>query len=266
MKIGFLITARLKSSRLPLKVLKDLNGRTVIERIIDRAKRVHTVSEIVLCTSTNPQDKPLVDIAKENNIYYFNGSEDDVLQRLLDAALFFNLDYFVGITADNPLFSIDYTSRIVDELVRNNYDYVKLEGLPLGSATYGLKVKALQTICQVKNIINTEIWGRLIDRPELFDVYTIKVDKDLYRPEFRLTLDYIEDYVLLNHLYSRIEFCEVLNLYNVIQYLDRHPEVAKINAECIQLDLDPDMINRIEENFKNNIEQIKEIKKKIYNN
>ena len=65
MKIGFLITARLKSSRLPFKILKDLNGKTVIERIIDRAKKIQNISEIILCTSTNSQDRPLVDIAKK---------------------------------------------------------------------------------------------------------------------------------------------------------------------------------------------------------
>ena len=60
MKIGFLITARLKSSRLPLKILKDLNGKPVIERIIDRAKEIQGINEIVLCTSANPQDKQII--------------------------------------------------------------------------------------------------------------------------------------------------------------------------------------------------------------
>ena len=68
LKIGFLITARLKSSRLPLKIIKDLNGKTVIERIIDRAKEIQGIYEIVLCTSPNPQDEPLINIAKKNNI------------------------------------------------------------------------------------------------------------------------------------------------------------------------------------------------------
>ena len=72
MKIGFLITARLKSSRLKLKLLKQLNGYTVIDRIIQRAKEVEECHEIILCTSKNNQDLPLVRIAQKNNIYYFN--------------------------------------------------------------------------------------------------------------------------------------------------------------------------------------------------
>lgn len=264
MKIGFLITARLKSSRLPLKVIKDLNGKTVIERIIDRIKEIKDISEIILCTSTNPQDKPLVDIAKDAGIYYFNGSEEDVLKRLHDAAKFFNLDYFVAITADNPLLSIEYSDRIVDELKKNHFDYVKIEGLPLGSATYAVKVKALETVCEIKNITDTEIWGRLIDRPEIFDVYTIKVEDKLRRPELRFTLDYDEDYELINNIYSNVKFDKVLNLYNAIDYLDKNPDISKINAKCVQLDLPEEVIKEINKSFKENIEKIKEIKDRIY--
>ena len=86
MKIGFLITARLKSTRLKLKILKQLNGYSVIERIIQRAKEINKISDIVLCTSNLSQDLPLLRIARENDIHYFNGNPEDVLQRLLDAA------------------------------------------------------------------------------------------------------------------------------------------------------------------------------------
>ncbi|ACL70448.1 cytidylyltransferase domain-containing protein [Halothermothrix orenii] len=264
MKIGFLITARLKSSRLPFKILKDLNGKKVIERIIDRAKEVDDISEIVLCTSTNPQDKPLIDIAKKNDIYYFNGSEEDVLQRLLSASQLYSMDYIVGITADNPLFTIYYSNRIVDEFKRNNYDYIKLKGLPLGCATYGMKVKALETICAVKNIVDTEIWGPLIDRPELFNIKTIEVDQFLRRPDYRLTLDYIEDYVLLNNIYKNVPFKNVIKLYDVIDYLDQNPEIVSINSNCTQLNLDDKTLKIIEKNFLDNIKTINKIKEEIY--
>jgi spore coat polysaccharide biosynthesis protein SpsF len=264
MKIGFLITARLKSSRLPFKILKDLNGRTVIERLFDRAKEIEDISEIVLCTSTNPQDKPLVDIARENNIYYFNGDEDDVLQRLLDAAKFFDLNYFLGITADNPLITIHYSNLIVDEIKRDRYDFIKLEGLPLGAATYGMKVKALETVCKVKTIVDTEIWGSLIDRPEIFDVKTIKVEGKLNRPELRLTLDYDADYALINNIYSNVSFKKVLNLYDVIDYMDNNPEIAKLNQDCVQLELDERVKEGIDRLYKENLEGIRRIKNDIY--
>lgn len=263
-KIGFLITARLKSTRLPFKIIKDLNGKTVIERVIDRIKQIKDISEIVLCTSTNPEDRRLVDIARENDIYYFNGDEEDVLQRLLDAAKFFTMDYFLGITADNPLITVHYSNLIIDEIKTNHYDFIKLEGLPLGAATYGMKVKALETICKVKTIVDTEIWGYLIDRPEIFDVKTIKVEGKLIRPELRFTLDYEEDYELINDIYSNVPFGKVLNLYNAIDYLDKNPEIAKINQNCVQLDLDDKVKEEINKNFKENLKEIEKIKKEVY--
>ena len=266
MKIGFLITARLKSSRLPLKILKDLNGKTVIERVIDRAKEINGISVIVLCTSPNPQDDPLIEIAKENNISYFFGDEDDVLQRLLDAAMLHNLDYFIGITADNPLFSINYSNLIVERIKKGEHDFIKVQGLPLGAATYGMNVKALMTICKVKTIVDTEIWGYLIDRPEIFDVITIKAKDKLRRSELRLTLDYKEDYELFYYVYSNIPFKNTLDLSKAIDYLDKHPEIAKINQNCVQLDLDEEIKNRIDQLYSKNLEVIKKIKLKVYNN
>ncbi|SVE13687.1 uncharacterized protein METZ01_LOCUS466541, partial [marine metagenome] len=132
MNIGFLITARLKSTRLKKKILLPLNGYTVIERIIQRAKQVVEGEKVVLCTSTVHQDLPLVETAIKNNIYYFNGHPDDVLQRLLNAAEFFSFDFFIGITADNPLFSIHHANIIKDMLTRDpSLDYVYTTGMPI---------------------------------------------------------------------------------------------------------------------------------------
>ena len=266
MKIGFLITARLKSTRLPLKIMKDLNGKPVIQRIVERAQEIHGISasDIVICTSANPQDRPLLDIARAAHVSFFLGDPDDVLKRLHDAALLHHLDYALGITADNPLFSIEYSNRIVDVIKKKNPDFVKIRGLPFGAATWGMNVKALRTICKVKPIVDTEIWGYLIDRPELFDVVTLEAVEKLRRPQYRLTLDYQEDYELLKDLYTHIPFKITLGLEAVVAYLDAHPEVAAINKSCIQLDLDANVKANIDRNYKDHFEEIKNIKDEMY--
>jgi spore coat polysaccharide biosynthesis protein SpsF len=264
MKIGFLITARLKSTRLPMKIIKDLNGKNVIDHIIERAKQIKNIDEIILCTSPNPQDKPLTETSNKHDISYFLGDEDDVLKRLNDAADLHNLDYFLGITADNPLFSIYHSNIISNKIKNTSYDFIKISGLPLGAATYGMNVKALKTICKAKNIVGTEIWGSFIDRPGLFDVLTIESKPKYRRPEYRLTLDYTEDYELLNHLYSNISYTNTLPLIKVIKYLDKNPNIAEINKNCIQLSLDDKTKEKIDRNFKNNEEKILRIKKEFY--
>ena len=83
MKIGFFITARLKSTRLKRKILLDLNGKSVLDRVIERAKQVKGIDGVVLCTSINPQDSELYKNALSNQIEFFAGSEDDVLISLV---------------------------------------------------------------------------------------------------------------------------------------------------------------------------------------
>ena len=131
-------------------------------------------------------------------------------------------------------------------------------------AIYGMRVKALEVVCKIKNTVNTEIWGNLIDRPEIFDIKKIKISDKLNRPELRLTLDYDEDYELIRNIYFNVPFKKVLNLYNVIDYLDRNPEIAKINQNCVQMDLDEKIKEEIDKHYKENLEKIKRFKKGIY--
>lgn len=266
MKIGFLITARLKSTRLPLKIMKDLNGEPVIQRIVERAQEIHNISDenIVICTSDNPQDKPLIEIAKKTEVSCFLGDPDDVIKRLHDAAVDHDLDYTLGITADNPLFSIEYANKVVDVIKRQQPDFIKIQGLPFGAAVWGMNVKALRTICIVKTIVDTEIWGYLIDRPELFNIVTLKAAKQVNRPQYRLTLDYSQDYQLISHLYTTIPFTTTLPLEKVVEYLDRHPEIAALNAACVQLDLKPEVKQQIDENYHVHFQEIKKIKQTVY--
>ncbi len=98
MKIGFFITARLKSSRLKHKILLDLNGKSVLDRVIERCKATPGIDGVVLCTSTNPQDSILYQSALKNEIQFYPGSEDDVLNRLLSAAEYYHYDAFISIT------------------------------------------------------------------------------------------------------------------------------------------------------------------------
>ena len=75
-----------------------------MQRVIDRCKATAGVDGVVLCTSDHPQDAILYDYALENRIYFYPGSQSDVLQRLEKAAIYFGFDAFLSITADNPLF------------------------------------------------------------------------------------------------------------------------------------------------------------------
>ena len=97
-KVVVIIEARMGSSRLPGKVLKDVNGTPALERLIARLKFCKKVDEIVVATSTSEKDDALMAWAAQNNVSYFRGSEDDVLKRVADASQEYNADLIVEIS------------------------------------------------------------------------------------------------------------------------------------------------------------------------
>jgi spore coat polysaccharide biosynthesis protein SpsF len=265
MNVGLLITARLKSKRLPMKLLKELNGHTVVDRVINRTKSIKGIKEVVLCTSTDPQDFPLVECAKENNILYFKGHPDDVLHRLYEAATFFGFDYFVGVTADNPLFSIKYNALLVEKVQEDpSIDFIYSSGNSIGVNAYIVKTKALKLICEVKDQIDTEIWGRLINRPELFNVLEVPVDQDDLINIARITLDEEEDYSLMTEIFNSFESNHMIDESDIIELLKTRPDLTKINASVRQRDLPENVINGIENFFKEKSEFLKQRKAEIY--
>jgi len=265
MKIGFLITARLKSSRLKLKLLKPLNGYSVVERVIQRAKQVEECSDIVLCTSRSNKDLPLMRIANKNNIYYYNGSSEDVLQRMLDAAELFQMDYVIGITADNPLFSI-YHANVISDMIRldDRLDFVYTTGMPIGVNIYGIKTKALKTVCRIKQEVDTEIWGYLVNRPEIFNVKEVKVDDEYKCENYRMTLDEINDYLFFTRLYNMFPKEGVIDVLDAYHCLQKNPDIAAINNMVVQRDLDENVKKRISKFYEENIDKIIELKNQIY--
>jgi len=243
MKKGLLITARLKSTRLNLKLLIELQGKEVIRHVIDRAKKVHNIDEIVLCTSTDPQDYALVEIAKQENIHYFMGDGTDVLKRLRDAATFYNIDHFVSITADNPFFCVHHADKTIEMLRKNpSTDYTYIEGLPIGLTVYGLRTHAINIVCKFKDQVDTEIWGLFLNHPEIFNVEKIIADP-IWGFDSRLTLDQPEDLEYFNAIVDKFQKnVSDMNTLDIKKIVDDYKDLASINSGVVQKGIDEEQL------------------------
>ncbi len=144
------IPVRTKSTRLPNKALLKIKGKPVIEHLIDRVKIARLPDLIVLCTTTNPEDEVLIEIAQRNNIGYFQGNEKDILDRYLQAALKYKVDFIVNVDGDDIFCDPEYIDKVIEVFVKNSADFIKCEGLPFGAAPNGVKVKALRKVYQLK--------------------------------------------------------------------------------------------------------------------
>lgn len=249
MKIGFYITVRMKSSRLKRKVLLNLNGKPIIQRIIDRCLATKGIDDVVLCTSTNPQDSIFYDYAMNNRIKFWAGNEVDVLKRLLGASEYYGFDAFLNITADNPLFSITISDLLVDMYKKNKFDFIFTKGLPIGCYPYFLSTDALKVVCFMKKQTDTEIWGPFVNRSDFFNIGELIVKNSPFKEDKRLTCDYPEDYELLKKLYSSFDSEYVIRLTEIFDVLTEKPEIWKINENCTQRGVSKERFTEINKQF-----------------
>ena len=234
MKTGFLMIGRLKSTRLPKKLLLHIEDRPVLAHMFDRIKQCGRVDEIILCTSTNPQDAPLEDLAKAEKISVFRGHEDDVLKRLYDASIAFGLDYILSITCDCPLVDPVYADKMVGTFEATDADLIFALDLPHGAYSWGIKPSALKKVLEIKDTADTEVWGRYFTDTDLFNVHYMPIENAFHRqPELRMTLDYPEDFeffkAVFAHLYRPKKF---FSLDDILHLLKQHPEITELNRHC----------------------------------
>lgn len=254
MKIGFFIVARLKSTRLKRKILLEINGKSVLDRVIERAKLVKGIDGVVLCTSSNKEDSELFDFALKHQIQYYHGSEDDVLKRMLDAAKYYGYSAICNITADNPLFSIYAFNLMIAQYKKNRFDYIYTKGIPIGLGGYLLDVNSLDVVNYIKNESNTEIWGPFINRSDFFKICMLNFNCN-YDESIRLTLDYEEDYEILKTLFSHFQKNHSPSIFEVINVLKKNPLFLRINENRKQIMPSKLTLDKIANSFDRNKER-----------
>lgn len=225
------ITARTNSTRLPGKMLTKVFKKRVICHDIERAKRinkhVNTKKLIVLCTTTNPIDDKLCRIAKNNRIMVFRGNEEDKLSRWLGAAKKFNVEFFVTFDGDDLLCDPELIAIAFAQYHRTKADFIEAPNVPCGAFTYGIKTKALQKVCDMKYTTDTEMMAGYF-KSGMFNVEQLQdIPAVFQRPEIRMTLDYPEDLKFFRKIFEDFGYGPPLRV--VIEYLDRNPNVIKIN-------------------------------------
>lgn len=236
MRLGFVITGRMKSTRLPLKLTLKLLDKEVITWMIQRAKLAFKEDEIVIATSTHHQDDVLEEIANKEGIKIFRGHEDDVVLRLYEAAKENNFDYFVNITADCPLFGFDYIEKLKEIIAQKQPDLITSLELTHGIFVYAIKTQAFEEVIKMKSTDNTEVWGDYFyNNPDKFKVEALPVTEEEIRPDYRLTIDYPEDFEVFERIFNHFgQDTYKMSSNDIIKFLDENPEVVEINKDCKQ--------------------------------
>jgi len=252
------IEARMTSSRLPGKVLMPALDKPLLQILIERLSLSNQIDEIVVATTVNQSDNPIVELCKKMNIRYFRGSEDNVLERVCGAADFANADVIAEITGDCPLLD----SNLIDDSIKyflENYPkvgYVTNSGpqisLPWGMDVHVFMAKDLYEVNKDNpDQLEIENVSYRFYRPESGDKYRpyyMQYSGSLNRPELRIVLDYPEDYDLLKKAYEDLyPVNPTFTANELIEWVDKnkslHDKVVRVREEVEPTVLEKEIYN-----------------------
>ena len=236
-KIICIIQARMGSSRLPGKVLKEICGKPMLDWVIRRASRSQMVDQILVAATISSDDEPIARFCEINDISLFRGSEFDVLDRYYQAASSANADVIVRLTADCPLIDPDLIDKIIHALLDEKADFAANRLPPPYHRTYpiGLDVEvatftALETAW--KNA--AEGFEREHVMPYLYDpahgMKFVIADHVEDLGSLRWTVDTPEDLEFVRQVTNRFDCRDDFSWLDVLKLVKEYPEISEINA------------------------------------
>ena len=239
--VAAVLQARMTSTRLPGKSLFPLAGVPLIEHIINRLKALTDLDHIVLAVPESRSEIPLIEKAKQLGITIIKGPEEDVLKRFLIAADQVKAQHIVRVCGDNPLIDRQLMKSLIDTHLKQDADYtITSDPIPLGTGTEVARVDALQQIAQttIEPKYREHVTTWFHDYPTTGIQPRVSAPAYLIDKPYRLTVDTENDLALMEKIFNNFytSALPLLDLKQVIQFLDTHPDVAQLNASVQQKD------------------------------
>ncbi|MNB88560.1 3-deoxy-manno-octulosonate cytidylyltransferase [compost metagenome] len=237
MKTVAIIQARMSSTRLPGKVMRMLEDRTVVGHVITRCLAIPSVDEIVIATTDQEEDIVVVDEAERYGVSCYRGSLDNVLDRYYRAAVNARADVVVRITSDCPLLDPRVSDRVITHFLQHKFDYSssgQSSTFPRGLDTEVFTFNALKTAHEKAShdYEYEHVTPYLYMHPDEFNTFGYRNTEDCSK--YRLTLDTLEDWELISAIYKELYKGQIFYWEEVKSLLLAQPELALINSHIVQ--------------------------------
>lgn len=226
------------STRLPGKVLMEVLGVSMLERLIIRLQSIANLDEIIVATTINIDDDPIVEIANKLGVMHFRGSELDVLARVVGAGMVSNAEVVVEITADCPIIDPRIIEQMIETYKINECDYLSnchIREYPDGMDVQIINFKSLQESHNKELTQQDREHVSLFIRnhPELYRQIHLAAPENIRYPELRLTLDDEDDLRFIASIISHFEPGNMLfGCGEILEFLRN-----EIFKESIELDV-----------------------------
>lgn len=250
-KVGAIVACRMKSSRLEEKALLKIGDLTSVAFCLRNTLKFKNVDKVILATSTENQDEVLAQHTYNEDIGFYRGDPEDVMQRYIDVCDEYHLDIVVRITADMPFVDNEICAFLMAEHFTSGADYT------VGTdAAVGVNLEIFNVSClkRIKSFFPSAAYSEYMtwyfqNNPEHVRIHKVNLPEKFVRP-YRLTLDYQEDLTLCNLIHNAFP-TEDYSLSDVIDFLDKHPEIAQINSHLtLKYKTDQSLIDLLNEKTK----------------
>jgi len=238
-----IIQARMSSTRLPGKILIDIGGISMIERVVERVRGAQTINQVVVATTLDDEDDRVAQLCEQNDIRFVRGPNQDVLGRYVQAARQFGADVVVRITADCPLMDPDVIDKTVANFLEGDIevDFGSNRGAGEIRRTYpiGMDVEVFsREALERAGAEAHEPYQREHVTPYLYEqagrFHTVTIDSGGEFGQLRWAVDTIEDLEFVRQIYQRLGDDSKFCMQDVLEILEREPELFKINAAIQQ--------------------------------
>jgi spore coat polysaccharide biosynthesis protein SpsF len=231
-----IVQARMGSSRLPGKVLKEVCGKTFLEHLIIRLRRVKQADSIVIATTTREHDNQIVDLCNKLKIHYYRGSENDVLSRYYEASVKYGADLIVRITSDCPLIDPYIVDKVISYYIGNKdqVDYVSnvlKRTFPKGMDVEVFSFSVLKEAYEEakKDREREHVTPFIKHKPEKYHLYNIEYAMDL--SHYRLTVDTPEDMELIKNIFEVLYYEKpAFTMKDILFVMENNAEWININS------------------------------------
>jgi len=232
-----IIQGRLGSTRLPGKILMEVMRRPLLSYQIERLRLSKLITRIIVATTTNAEDNPVVELAQGEKVEIYRGSEHDVLDRYYQAAKTFSAEHVMRLTADCPLIDIDICDRISNEYFTSGSDYVRTgETFAEGLDCEIMSFEALECSWKEAKLKSEREHVTLYIRnhPDRFTVKIVENKTD--DSKYRITIDEEADFHVIEAIFKNLYIRDspYFGIEPIKKFLKANPEIYALNANIVR--------------------------------